>query len=316
MRKPGSIAAMLAAVLLLSAAAPAHAADKIRLGLLSFSEALGGVMADKLGYFKAEGIEVEPTSFVSAAMALPVLQSGRLDIVLSSTISTLQALEQGLDAVMLAPAAVVRDTPPDTTTALMVLKDSPIQTPKDLIGKRIAVNVINNSAWLYAVAYLAQNGVDRSQVRFVEVPFPQMNDPLLNGQVDAITQSEPFRTVLQQSGKVRALGYDYIAVQPGGDITQYLALGDWVKKNQDLAKRFARAIVRANAYVNDPANNAAVRQANMDFTHLNPALKDAVLLPRMGSAVNLAEFQKTMDLMLKYGMMKTPVSLQGRVLAQ
>src|SRR3954470_15822788 len=69
----------------------ATAQEKIRLGLLPFSESLGAVIADKQGFFKAEGIEVEVTKFESAALAVPVLQSGRLDIVLSSTVSTLQA---------------------------------------------------------------------------------------------------------------------------------------------------------------------------------------------------------------------------------
>ena len=79
---------------------------------------------------------------------MPVLQSGRIDIVLSNTISTFQAIEQGLDAIILAPGAIVRASPPDTTTALIVRKDS-IKSLKDLEGKRIAVNVINSSAWLH-----------------------------------------------------------------------------------------------------------------------------------------------------------------------
>ena len=53
---------------------------------------------------------------------MPVLQSGRIDIAFSNTVSTLQAIEQGLDAVVLAPAAVVRSAPPDTTTAILVRK--------------------------------------------------------------------------------------------------------------------------------------------------------------------------------------------------
>jgi len=102
----------------------AVAQDKIKLGLLPFSESLAAVIADKQGYFKEEGIEVESAKFDSAALAVPVLQSGRMDIVLSSTVSTFQAIEQGLDAVVLAPGAIVRTVPPDTTTAVLVRKGS------------------------------------------------------------------------------------------------------------------------------------------------------------------------------------------------
>src|SRR2546427_7846739 len=50
---------MLAALVMLGLAAGAQAQEKIRLGILPFSESLGAVIADKEGYFKAEGLEVE-----------------------------------------------------------------------------------------------------------------------------------------------------------------------------------------------------------------------------------------------------------------
>src|SRR5262249_4176143 len=196
-RKWSLAAALVAGVLLSPFTATAQ--QTIKLGLLPFSESLAAVIADKQGYFKEAGIEAESAKFDSGALAVPVLQSGRMDIVLSSTVSTFQAVEQGLDAVVLAPGAIVRTAPPDTTTAVLARKGA-IQSPKDLEGKRIAVNVINSTAWLHAVAWLEKHGVDRSKVRFTEVPFPQMNDPLLNGQLDAIVQVEPFRSALMATG--------------------------------------------------------------------------------------------------------------------
>ena len=308
------LATLLMAAAAVCIAPAAQAQDKLRVGILPFSESLGAVMADKLGYFKAEGIEVEMSKFNAGALALPLVQAGKLDIAFSNTVSTLQAMEQGLDATILAPGAVVRTKAPDSTSALLVLKGS-VKSPKELEGKRIAVNVINSSAWLYMVAYLDKHGVDRTKVRFVEIPFPQMNDPLLNKQVDAISQVEPFTTIMLQTGKVEAFGYTYVEAQPNADITQYIALTEWVKKNPGLAQRFARAVRKGCEYVNDPANQAAVREANMQFTNLAPALKDLVTIPRMGTAVNAEEMRKTMNLMLKYGLLKQPVDLKGRVLA-
>lgn len=132
-RRLSCLVAVLASVLLSPLAASAQ--EKIRLGLLPFSESLAAVIADKQGYFKQEGLEVETSKFDSGALAVPVLQSGRLDIVLSSTVSTFQAIAQGLDATVLAPGAVVRTAPPDTTTALMVKKGA-ITSLKELEGKQ------------------------------------------------------------------------------------------------------------------------------------------------------------------------------------
>src|SRR3954452_10331009 len=216
----------------LAAAPAATAQEKIRLGLLPFSESLGAVIAERQGFFKAEGLDVEVTKFESGALAVPVLQSGRIDIAFSNTVATLQAMEQGLDAVVLAPGAVVRSSPPDTTTALIVRKGS-LSSLKDLEGKRVAVNVINSTTWLHAVAALDQHGIDRTKVRFTEVPFPQMNDPLLNGQLDAVLQVEPFRSALMATDKAEILIWTYVETAPKSDITQYIALTSWVEKNRD-----------------------------------------------------------------------------------
>ncbi len=282
----------------------AGAQEKIRLGLLPFSESLGAVIAERQGFFKEEGLEVEVSKFESGALAVPVLQSGRIDIAFSNTVSTLQAMEQGLDAVLLAPGAVVRSAPPDTTTALIVRKDA-ARSVKELEGKRIAVNVINSSAWLHVVAALDKHGVERAKVRFTEVPFPQMNDPLLNGQLDAVVQVEPFRSALMATGRAEILSWTYVETAPGSDITQYIALAPWVEKNRATAVKFARAVIKGAQFAN--ANEAATRDINQQFTGLNPALKDKVLLPQLGTAVNAAETARTMELMRKYGLLKSPI---------
>jgi NitT/TauT family transport system substrate-binding protein len=295
---------------LLSPVAAVAQQTTLKLGLLPFSESLAAVIADKQGYFKDAGLVVESAKFDSGAIAVPVLQSGRMDIVLSNTVATFQAIEQGLDAVVLAPAAIVRTAPPDTTTAVMARKGA-IRSPKDLEGKRIAVNVINSTAWLHAVAWLEKHGVDRTKVRFAEVPFPQMNDPVLNGQIDAIVQVEPFRSALMATGNAEIVGWPYVETAPGTDITQYIALTPWVEKNRATAQKFVAAVTKGAQFA--ASNEAATRDINMQFTNLNPALKDKVLLPRLGTAINLKEMGHTIELMRKYGLLKTPVDLSKRV---
>jgi NitT/TauT family transport system substrate-binding protein len=285
----------------------------LQVGILRFSESLPAVAADKRGFFRDEGLKVEFSRFNSGAESMPLLLAGKLDIIFSNTIATLQALEQGLEATIIAPGAVARPQPPDSTGAVMVLKGT-ARTPKDLEGKRIAVNVINSTTWLYLVALLDKHGVDRSKVRIVEIGFHQMNDPLLNGQVDAIVQVEPFRTVLNGTGKAEIIGWVYVDVQPNADITQYVALTPWVSKHPATTARFVRAIVKGAQFMNQ--NEADTRALNVEFTNLNPALKDKVQIPRFGTEVNLAEIRKTMDLMTRFGLLKGPVDVAKRVRAQ
>ena len=62
------------------------------------------------------------------------------------------------------------------------------------------------------------------------------------------------------------------------------------------------------------ANDAAAREINVAYTKLSPALKDQVLLPELGTAVNVAGMARTMELMQKYGMLQKPIDISRRVL--
>lgn len=290
----------------------ASAQEKVRLGVLPFSESLAAIIADKKGFFKEEGLDVDISKFDSGAIAVPVLQSGRIDVVLSNTVATFQAIGAGLDAIVLAPGAVVRATPPDTTTALIVRKGT-VKSLKDLEGKRIAVNVINSSAWLHAVAALDKHGVNYSKVRFAEVPFPQMNAPLLGGQLDAVVQVEPFRTALIATGDTEILSWTYVETAPNTDITQYIALTSWEHAHHATVAKLVKALAKGAQFAE--TNQEETRAINQQFTNLNPALKDTVLLPRLGTDIDLKEMNHTMEMMLKYGLLQKPVDLSKRVFA-
>jgi NitT/TauT family transport system substrate-binding protein len=309
----GTLRAITMAFGVLLFSCSAHAQQKLRIGVLPISESLPVVVADKQGFFQAEGLTVDLVKFDSGAVAVPVLQSGRLDIVFSNTVATLQAIEQGLDATVLMPGAVVRPEPPDSTTALIVRKGE-IKSPKDLEGKRIAVNVINSSAWLHAVAALEKRGVDHTKVRFVEVPFPQMNDTLLRGQVDAIGQAEPFRTPLIETGKVEIVSWTYVETAPNTLITEYIALTPWVEKNRDPAAKFVRAVRKAVDFI--ATNETYARDINQQFTNLNPALKEKVVLPRFGTTVEPEALTRVMEMMRTYGLLKAPIDISKRLFSE
>jgi NitT/TauT family transport system substrate-binding protein len=305
---------MVVSCIVIITASHARADDNvqhIRLSLLPFSESLGAVIAERQGFFKDAGLEIETTLFASGALALPVLQSGHIDIAFSNTIATLQVIERGLDITVLGPGAVARKAAPDTTFAIMVLKGG-IKNLKELEGKRVAVNVIRSATWLYTVAGLDKAGVDWRKVDFIELPNPQQNAALLNNQVDAITQPEPFRTVLMETGKADILQYPMIETGPGNDITQYIALSSWVAQHRDTAIRFARAVAKGSEFAN--TNLAVTRDINQEFTHLNPAYKDKVEIPLFGRKINVAGMQQTMDLMVKFQLLKAPVDITPHIL--
>jgi len=75
-------------------------------------------------------------------------------------------------------------------------------------GKRIAVTSSRALHGLHAVAPRVATASTMTKVRFTEVPFPQMNDPLLTAQIDAVVQVEPFRSALMATGKAKIISLD------------------------------------------------------------------------------------------------------------
>ena len=140
----------------------------------------------------------------------------------------------------------------------------------------------------------------------------QMLDQLGPGQLDAVVQVEPFRSALMATGSAEIISWPYVETVPKTDITQYLALASWVEKNHDTAIKFARAVIKGAEFVK--SNEAAAREVNVAFTKLNPALKDKVLLPELGTTVNVAGMSRTVELMQKYGMLQKPIDISSRVL--
>ena len=74
--------------------AQAQESSTIRIGSLGIADNVPVLIADKLGYFKDEGISVTVTTFAGGAAALPALFAGKIDIVNSNVISVLLARAQ------------------------------------------------------------------------------------------------------------------------------------------------------------------------------------------------------------------------------
>ncbi|MFY1633139.1 ABC transporter substrate-binding protein [Solwaraspora sp. WMMB335] len=83
---------------------------------------------------------------------------------------------------MVSGANVNALPPAEPAQGVFVGNESPIDSPADLVGKKIAVNEINQfvtSNWLKA------NGVEPDSVSFVALPFAEQIPAVLNGRVDA-----------------------------------------------------------------------------------------------------------------------------------
>ena len=150
----------------------------------------------------------------SGAVGMSLVEAGKLHFVGAEVVSVLQGISQGFDFVLAVPTDSMSSKPP-TVSALLVRQDPPIRGARDLEGKSIATNALNNFVWLTVREWARRNGADVTKIHFREVPFPQMPDALINNLVDAAHMWEPFVSVTMATGKARVLSYPLLDIRPG-----------------------------------------------------------------------------------------------------
>ncbi len=216
---------------------------KSKLGYMKIVDNAALFVAMEKGFFKAEGLEIETLPLAGGAPIINGVVSGDLQFGWTNVISLYQARTEGFDFKLVAGGAT-NVKAKNESHAIQVAKASPIKTAKDLEGKTVAVNTLNNIVHLMAMAWIDKNGGSSTKVKFVEVPFPQMEATLSAGKVDAISVHEPFATAALEKGGARVLAQPWGEVLPKFLIASWFASEKWLAKNKETGQAFVRAIGR------------------------------------------------------------------------
>ncbi|MBI4522474.1 MAG: ABC transporter substrate-binding protein [Deltaproteobacteria bacterium] len=275
----------------------AFAQARGKVGYMKIVDNASLFMAMEKGFFKSEGLDLELLPMVGGAAIAPAVASGDLQVGWSNVISLYQAHVEGFDFKLVSGGAInVKGS--NETHAIQVLKDSPIKTARDLEGKTVAVNTLNNIVHLMAMAWIDKNGGSVSKVKFVEIPFPQMEAALSSGRVDAASTHEPFVTASTGKGVTRVLSYNWGEVVSKFLIASWFASDKWIKKNQATVSRFVRAVNRGIDAIN--ADIQGTRKLMIKWTGLSPELAKKVALPVFEKGISEKDLQVTIDLTHRY----------------
>jgi NitT/TauT family transport system substrate-binding protein len=280
---------------------------KGKLGYMKIVDNAAMFVAMEKGFFKSEGLELETLPMAGGALILQGVTSGDLQIGWTNVISLYQAHVEGFDFKFIAGGATnVKGK--GESHAIEVSKASPIKSAKDLEGKTVAVNTLNNIVHLMAMAWLDKNGANSRKVKFVEVPFPQMEAALVSVKLDAISVHEPFATAALEKGQVRVLAYPWGDVLPKFLIASWFASEKWIAKNKEVGQAFVRAINRGvDAIHADPEGS---RAAMVKWAGLKPELAGKIGLPVFEKGISEKDIQATIDLTQKYKLI--PRSIKAR----
>lgn len=210
--------------------------------------------AQDSGFFKKYGIEsqIEPIRRGSGAAIAAAVASGSVDIGEGDLVAVAAAREHGIPLTMLAPSLLYRSELP--IMSLVVAKNSPIKTARDLNGKIVGVLSLEGPAKLAVIRWLQREGADVSTIKLTEITPSSTAAAVAQGTIAAATLNEPFLTPALVADNVRELGHPYDAFGKQVQVSAWFAKDEWVKANPDLAQRFVKAMRETAAFANDPAN--------------------------------------------------------------
>lgn len=254
------------------------------------------------GLFQRRGLALQPTFIPLNPTIIPGLQSGSLQIGGPTPTGLLQAVDAGLDLVVLGGGGVLSKQ--YTELGLVAKAGSGIKTAADCVGRRIGVPGVGALLHVTFRHWLKMNGVDAAQVRFVEAPFPQHADMIRGGAVDAVVSGGPFMARILESGQGTVAAYYTTFLPEGYPTIVHAARRDWAEQNPALVKAFRETLVEAAAFMAKKSNDAAVREALAKHLKLPPPVVARMQISPPAPTVTLAQLQWWAALMKEQGLLK------------
>jgi NitT/TauT family transport system substrate-binding protein len=213
---------------------------------------LPATVAQRLGYFKDEGLDVDLVVFAGGAKALEALIGGSADI-------TSGAFQQAILMAAKDQQLTVFAGQSFSSTSLIVGKPhaATFKSVKDMKGWKIGVTAPGSGTHMFLGKILNDNGLSLSDVSVIGVGSgPSAVAALERNLVDAILNADPVTTTLQNEGHLVPPEYD--TRTPAGCISvfgavtpeaSFYAKADFVKKYPRTVQAVTNAIVRADKWL-------------------------------------------------------------------
>ncbi|PXY21696.1 ABC transporter substrate-binding protein [Prauserella sp. PE36] len=213
-------------------------------------------LAQRLGYYEAEGLKVTLEDLQGGSKALQALQGGSVDVVSGYYDHTIQMAAK--DREVRSFVTMLRY--PSLVLAVSPKASKPINSIADLAGANVGVTAPGSSTDFFLKYLLNKEGLpsDAATVQAVGGDSSAVA-AMEQGRVDAAVMLDPAFSLLQQRAgvdKVKILTDTRTAegVQEDFGVATYPAAvlystGQWLENNGDNARKLAKAIVRTLEWI-------------------------------------------------------------------
>jgi len=278
-------------------------AQKIVFGFSASTAFANAFVAANEGIFKKHGLDVEMKLVPNSATTPAALMAGSLHIATPTAPNTMQAVDQGLDLVVLAGGGYYTKGMDDV--AIIVRPDSPIKTAKDFEGKRVSTPGLNAFLHVLFRKWMAENGGDYKKVTFTENAFAQSLDVLRAGQVDGVLAVQPFLSRALETNTGRVIAHYIAALEGETQSGWHVANRKWADANPKLVAAFRASIEEASALAaKDPS---VVRKANLVYIPFPADVQAKFPDPKFKPIITPDVVQKWNTIMMEQDMLKKPI---------
>jgi ABC-type nitrate/sulfonate/bicarbonate transport system substrate-binding protein len=226
-------------------------------------------VAKEMRFFEEQGLDAQIVQVRNAPVAVAAMASNEAQFyTTSATGSALGSMAGGLDLVFVA--GIINKLDGDFVVAPKIAR------PADLKGKTLGVQSIGGGIWTFSMLALEHWGLspERDKIQFrILGDQSVITQSLISGTVDASYLGYAFSKTVQRHG-FRVLA-DLAKVNIPFQGIGITARKSFLEQSPDVAERTLKAVARAIAYYQDPAN----RQ------HIVPILTKWLRLQRTEDAV-------------------------------
>jgi len=227
------------------------------LGLCNESNMYWGV---EQGVFEKHGLEVELVRSAGGAAGVAALMSGAVDFSFTNGFTSIISFTQGFPLRFASSAYEIAMPPLPKVSSLAVKADSPLQSAKDVVGKRVGVNELGGVNQIAVNQWLRKGGVDPKDVNFVALPFSELVSAVGAGRIDVA--AVPLANILSQPTVYRSLGDPFVEGVGNVVFAAYLVTEEFLEDNEETAKAFLAAMDESTTAAEDPANAQALAEAS------------------------------------------------------
>ncbi len=224
-------------------------------------------LAQEMGYFEAEGVQVKILEFDSLADARRAFERGQLDGWATTVVEVLQALDysdrrpQVFQVVDFSEGADV------------VLAHPSIGTMAELKGKRVGVELASLGVFMLDRS-LEKSGLTLNDVVIVSSDQISMAEEFLAGNLEAVVTYPPTSLELLRDGKSQIV---FSSLEVPGEIVDVIAMdAQVIERRMEDVKRVSRAYYRA-----------------LEFSHSNKVESYGIMGAREG--ISAQEFQEALE---------------------